>query len=75
MIDHPTLGLADIRVSLSRLVFKPTVHLNYQEKVLPIKDGLPKAEGLPCRHRRFRRNIENRPAIGVEKNQGNAFKE
>ena len=48
MIDHPTLGLADIRVSLSGLAFKPTVHLNYQEKVLPIKDGLPKLKDFPA---------------------------
>jgi hypothetical protein len=48
MIDHPTLGLADIRVSLSGLVFKPTVHLNYEEKVLPIKDGLPKLKDFPA---------------------------
>src|SRR3954453_8356908 len=34
MIDHPTLGLADIRVALSGLAFKPTVHLNYEERVL-----------------------------------------
>src|SRR5437763_16983511 len=27
LIDHPTLGLADIRVALSGLAFKPTVHL------------------------------------------------
>jgi hypothetical protein len=47
MIDHPTLGLADIRVSLSGLVFKPTVHLNYSETVLPIKDGLPKLKDFP----------------------------
>jgi len=48
MIDHPALGLADIRVSLSGLVFKPTVHLNYQEKILPIKDGLPKLKDFPA---------------------------
>jgi hypothetical protein len=47
MIDHPTLGLADIRVSLSGLVFKPTVHLNYSETVLRIKDGLPKLKDFP----------------------------
>src|SRR5437899_2789893 len=27
MIDHPTLGLADIRVPLSNFTFKPTMHL------------------------------------------------
>jgi hypothetical protein len=47
MIDHPTLGLADIRVSLNNFTFKPTVHLNYEEKVLPIKDGLPKLRDFP----------------------------
>ena len=47
MINHPTLGLADIRVALSGLVFKPTVHLNYEEKVLPIRDGLPKLRDFP----------------------------
>ena len=47
MIDHPRLGLADVRVSLSDFTFKPTVHLNYEEAVLRIKDGLPKLRDLP----------------------------
>ncbi len=47
MIDHSTLGLADVRVSLSGLTFKPTVHLNYEETVLRIKDGLPKLKDFP----------------------------
>jgi hypothetical protein len=47
MIDHPTLGLADIRVALSNFAFKPTVHLNYSETVLPMKDGLPKLKDFP----------------------------
>jgi hypothetical protein len=47
MIDHATLGLADVRVPLSDLTFKPTAHLNYQETVLPIKDGLPKLKDFP----------------------------
>jgi hypothetical protein len=47
MIDHPSLGLADIRVSLSNFTFRPTVHLNYEDKVLPIKDGLPKMKDFP----------------------------
>ena len=47
MIDHPTLGLTDIRAPLSGVVFKPTVHLNYEEAVLPIKDGLPKLRDFP----------------------------
>ena len=47
MIDHSTLGLADIRVSLTNFVFKPSVHLNYEETVLRIKDGLPKLKDFP----------------------------
>jgi len=48
MIDHPTLGLADLRGALpSTVTFKPTVHLNYEETVLPIKDGLPKLRDFP----------------------------
>lgn len=47
MIDHPSLGLADIRVALSGFTFKPSVHLNYEDKVLPIKDGLPKMKDFP----------------------------
>ena len=48
MIDHPTLGLADIRAPLSGLAFKPTVHLNYEETVLLMKDGLPKLKDFPA---------------------------
>ncbi len=48
MIDHPTLGLSDIRVSLSGVTFKPTVHLNYEDKVMSIKDGLPKLKDFPA---------------------------
>ncbi len=28
--------------------FKPGVHVNYQETVLPMKDGLPKLKDLPA---------------------------
>ena len=30
------------------LAFKPTVHLNYEETVLPMKDGLPKLKDFPA---------------------------
>ena len=30
------------------LAFKPTVHLNYEEPVLPMKDGLPKLKDFPA---------------------------
>jgi hypothetical protein len=49
MIDHPTLGLVDIHASvLPTLIFKPTVHLNYEEAVLSVKDGLPKLRDFPA---------------------------
>jgi hypothetical protein len=49
MIDHPTLGLADLRGALPATVsFKPTVHLNYSETILRVKDGLPKLEDFPA---------------------------
>jgi hypothetical protein len=48
MLDHPTLGLADVRIgALRNFPFKPKVHLNYQETVLPMRDGLPKLRDFP----------------------------
>ena len=32
---------------LSDLDFKPTVHINYENVVLPIRDGLPKFKNMP----------------------------
>jgi hypothetical protein len=49
MTDHPTLGLTDVRAGvIAGLAFKPEVHLNYAETVLPIKDGLPKLRDFPA---------------------------
>jgi hypothetical protein len=40
--------LFDIFAGLVRdLTFTPTVHINYENAVLPIKDGLPKFNGMP----------------------------
>jgi len=33
---------------LPTLAFKPAVHLNYEETVLPMKDGLPKLRDFPA---------------------------
>jgi hypothetical protein len=30
------------------MAFKPTVHLNYAEAVLPMRDGLPKLKDFPA---------------------------
>ena len=40
MIDVPS-------VSIRGLDFKPTIHVHYGEKVLPVRDGLPKFRDFP----------------------------
>lgn len=46
--DHPKWDLVDIyAASIPTFPFKPGVHVNYQESVLRIKDGLPKMKDLP----------------------------
>jgi hypothetical protein len=49
MLDHPTLRLADVRLgALRNFPFKAKVHLNYEETVLPMKDGLLKLKDFPA---------------------------
>ena len=49
MNRHPSLGLTDIPAGLlSDLDFRPSVHLNYAETVMPMKDGLPKLRDFPA---------------------------
>jgi len=41
-------GLVDIYVAvISKFSFKPSVHVHYQEAVLPLKDRLPKQKDFP----------------------------
>jgi hypothetical protein len=48
MTDHPPFGLVDVYAAIIPSVpFKPGVHVNYQETVLPMKDGLPKQKDFP----------------------------
>jgi len=48
MTNHPPLGLVDVYAAiLPTLAFKPEVHVNYAETVLPMKDGLPKLKDFP----------------------------
>jgi hypothetical protein len=50
MTEHPALGLTDVRPAvMPSVTFKPVVHLNYAETVLPVKDGLPKLKDFPAR--------------------------
>ena len=46
--EHPGMGLTDVYSAVvPGLEFKPGVHVNYQESVLRIKDGLPKLKDFP----------------------------
>lgn len=48
MTNHPPLGMVDVfSATLPTLAFKPAVHVNYAETVLPMKDGLPKLRDFP----------------------------
>jgi hypothetical protein len=48
MTDHPPLNLVDVYAAIiPDLKFKPGVHVNYAETVLPIRDGLPKFKDFP----------------------------
>lgn len=48
LTNHPTLGLVDVfAATIPTLRFEPTVHVNYAETVLPMKDGLPKLKDFP----------------------------
>jgi len=47
--EHPEMGLTDVPAAvIPGLGFKPAVHVNYQETVLHIHDGLPKMKDLPA---------------------------
>jgi hypothetical protein len=49
LVEHATLGLIDVPAGvLPTLTFSPTVHLNYEETVLPMRDGLPKLKDFPA---------------------------
>jgi hypothetical protein len=46
--DHPSMKLVDVYAAmLPTLAFRPALHVSYGEKVLSIKDGLPKQKDFP----------------------------
>jgi len=48
MTNHPPFGLIDVyAATIPTLRFKPGVHVNYAETVLPMRDGLPKMKDFP----------------------------
>jgi len=47
--EHPRWGLIDVYAAvIPELAFRAGVHVNYQETVLPLHDGLPKQKDLPA---------------------------
>jgi hypothetical protein len=49
MTEHPMWGLMDVyAATIPTFPFRPGVHMNYGETVLPMKDGLPKQKDLPA---------------------------
>jgi hypothetical protein len=66
MANHPTLGLADVyAATIPTLRFAPSLHVNYGETVLPMRDGLPKwisrpSMAAPVRWSRSETNASNK---------------
>ena len=47
--EHPEWGVTDVYAAvLPQLPFQPGVHVNYQETVLHVRDGLPKMKDVPA---------------------------
>ena len=46
--EHPPWNLIDVYAAvIPSMPFSPALHVNYQETVLPMPDGLPKQRDLP----------------------------
>jgi hypothetical protein len=47
--EHPTMGLIDVyAATIPEFPFRPALHINYQETVLRVRDGLPKMKDMPA---------------------------
>ena len=43
LVDHPSAGMTDVpAVSVRGLAFEPALHTHYGERVISMRDGLPK---------------------------------
>lgn len=48
LVEHPALGMVDVPAgSVKGLAYTPGLHVNYGEKVMSVKDGLPKFKDFP----------------------------
>jgi hypothetical protein len=47
-VEHPNIGMTDVfSAVLPDVAFQPTMHVHYGEKVLAMRDGLPKYKDFP----------------------------
>jgi hypothetical protein len=47
-VDHPGMNMTDVlAVTMPKFPFQPTLHVHYGEKVLSMRDGLPKYRNMP----------------------------
>ena len=48
LVEHPAIGMIDVPAGrIDGLAYKPGLHVHYGEKVLAVKDGLPKFKDFP----------------------------
>ena len=48
LVRHPAIGMTDVPAgSIQGFAFKPALHVHYGEKVLAVRDGLPKFKDFP----------------------------
>ena len=48
LVVHPAIGMIDVfSVVLPDVAFHPTTHAHYGEKLLAMRDGLPKCKDFP----------------------------
>lgn len=48
LVGHPAIGMTDVPAgSVKGFDYKPTVHVHYGEKVMTVRDGLPKFKDFP----------------------------
>lgn len=48
MNGHPGMGMIDVLAAvMPDFPFEPSLHVHYGERVLPIRDGLPKYKDMP----------------------------
>ena len=49
LIRHPAIGMIDVPAgTITGFAFRPALHVHYGEKVLAVRDGLPKFKDFPA---------------------------